>query len=250
MSIRILHCLPVVLIIGASLTGEVRGQEIERGFFPPQQVGAGGGPYLAVVQLSMPEFDRRLTGMGLEGLPEWATLYGAGGHFQIGSLMIGGFSLGGTVDRSGVAGGAMREARVDISHGGLTVGYVKAVSNLKLALGGSIGVGTLAARLSRSPQTGPLWDGIWTYYGTGFTGTVDAGNLDISTELSGSYFFFEPFVSIRYWLIPMVAVDLGAFYRIGGIGSGKLEVNGEKIPDSPKLDLSGMGIKVGVFLGF
>ena len=84
------------------------------------------------------------------------------------------------------------------------------------------------AKLSRFPQAGRSWDGTWTYYETGFAGTVGAGDLETSAELSGNYFFFEPFVSIRYWLMPLVAVDMGACYRLGGIGSGKLESNGRK----------------------
>ena len=57
-------------------------------------------------------------------------------------------------------------------------------------------------------------------------------------------------MSIRYWLIPLVAVDLSAVYGLAGIKAGKLELNGESIADAPKLDLSGMGVKIGIFFGF
>lgn len=250
MSNRIFRSLPVALLVGAFLTCGVMAQGTERGFFPPQQAGAGGGPYYAAFQLSIPELDSRLAEMGLEGLPEWISLFGAGGSIQMGSLMIGGFTLVGAVQRSGTAAGIERKARLDLSYGGLTVGYVKAMSNLKLTLGGAIGTGRLVLKLNRFPQTGRSWDGTWQYYAAGFTGTVDAGSLDTSAELSGNYFFLEPFFGIRYWLMPLVAFDLNAFYRLGRIGAGKLESIGESIADSPALDLSGMGLRVGLFLGF
>jgi hypothetical protein len=210
----------------------VSGQEMGRGFFPPQQAGVGGGPSYALVQLSVPELDSRLLSMGLEGLPEWMSLIGANGHFQIGSLMIGAFSLSGSVDRSSSSGGISREASVVLSYSGITVGYVKAVSNLKLTLGGSFGAGSLVTSE------------------TGFTGSVDSAALDISSVLTGKYYFFEPFAGLRYWIMPLVAVDLSAVYGLAGVGAGKLELNGEKISDAPKLDLSGMGVKIGIFLGF
>ncbi len=250
MSVRILRCLPIALLLSAAMVVEVLGQEEGRGFFPPQQVGAGGGPGYALVQLSLPDLDNRLISMGLEGLPEWISLVGVNGHFQIGSLMIGAFSLSGSVDRSSSSGGISREASVVLSYSGITIGYVKAVRNMKLTLGGSLGAGSLVTKLSRFPQTGRTWDGLWSYYETGFTGSVDSATLDISSVLTGNYYFFEPFVSIRYWLIPLVAVDLSAVYGLAGIKAGKLELNGESIADAPKLDLSGMGVKIGIFFGF
>jgi len=250
MSVRILRCLPIALLFTAAMVVEVLGQEEGRGFSPPQQVGAGVGPSYALIQLSLPDLDNRLLSMGLEGLPEWISLTGVNGHFQIGSLMIGAFSLGGSLDRTGSSGGISREASVELSYGGITVGYVKAVSNIKLALGGSLGAGSLVTRLSRFPQTGRTWDGVWSYFETGFTGSVDSAALDISSVLTGKYYFFEPFVSIRYWPVPLVALDLSAVYGLAGIKAGKLELNGESIADAPKLDLSGMGVKIGIFFGF
>lgn len=250
MSVRIIHCLPIALLLSATMVVEVLGQEEGRGFFPPQQAGAGGGPGYALVQLSLPDLDNRLLSMGLEGLPEWISLVGVNGHFQIGSLMIGAFSLSGSVDRSGSSGGISREASVELSYSGITVGYVKAVRNMKLTLGGSLGTGSLVTRLRRFPQTGRTWDGIWSYYETGFTDSVDSAALDISSVLTGNYYFFEPFVSIRYWFIPLVAVDLSAVYGLAAIKAGKLELNGGSIADAPKLNLSGMGVKVGIFFGF
>ena len=250
MSVRILRCLPIALLLSASMVVEVSGQEQGRGFFPPQQAGAGGGPGYALIQLSLPDLDNRLLSMGLEGLPEWISLVGVNGHIQIGSMMIGAFSLSGSVERSSRNGGISREASVVLSYSGITIGYVKAVSNMKLTMGGSLGTGSLVTRLRRFPQTGQTWDGVWSYYETGFTGSVDSATLDISSVLNGNYYFFEPFVSIRYWLVPLVALDLSAVYGMAGIKAGKLELNGKSIADAPKYELSGMGMKIGIFFGF
>ncbi len=250
MLLRISNHLLCTLLLVTLLPSGAIGQETGRGFFPPQQAGGGGGPCFAMVQLSLPELNSRLASMGLEGLPQWVSLFGGDGHFQVGHVMIGGFALGGSVERSIVSEGIVRRASVNLSHSGLRLGYVKAVSRMKLTLGGSIGGGHMETRLCRFPQTARSWDDVWTYYESDFSEVVDAGDLDTSAELSGNYFFVEPFFSLRYWVIPLVAVDLGAFYRMGGIGVGKLKMNGESIPEAPKFDFSGMGVRVGIFLGF
>jgi hypothetical protein len=118
-----------------------------------------------------------------------------------------------------------------------------------MTLGTSVGGGTLLITASRRPSAGSTWNGVWQYYETGFTGTVDAADLDISTRLEGRYFLVEPFLSMRYRLWKVISLDLGAFYHWGKVGAGRLEQNGSAIPDAPALDLSGMGFRLGLFLG-
>jgi hypothetical protein len=197
------------------LTVVVHAQAPDRGFYPPQQAGAGGGPYFGKLQLSVPELDTRLEAMGLEALPEWITVAGGGGSFHWNHLLIGGMGYGASFETSSVVGGITRRAKI-----------------------------------ARAPQAGSNWTDVWTYYDAGFSGTVDAADLTTASHLTGSYFWAEPFVSLRYWVIPLVAVDVGAFYSYGRNGSGKLEENGRRISGAPELDLSGLGFRFGVFLGF
>lgn len=250
MYLRIRNILLSLMLAVALLPSTAAGQGTERGFFPPQQMGAGAGPYFSMTQFKLPELDTQLAGMGLEGIPEWLDMYGAGGGMNLGFFWIGGFELSGTVKRTEESGGTVREAYVDLSQSGLAIGFVKSAGNIKLTAGSLIGAGRMDIRLVRRPSAAGSWSGTWTYYGTGFTGTVDAADMNISTRLEGKYFLLEPYLSLRYWPVPLVAFDLGATYRIGTIGSGKLRQNGEKIPGSPEFKMGGMGFRFGIFFGF
>ena len=232
------------------MPGHIQAQVEESGFYPPQQLGAGGGPYFGLMQLSVPELDAQLALMGLEGMPDWLPAYGGGGTIHIGRFLIGGMGYSGTHSTSATAAGIAREAEVTVGRAGLVLGYIKAISNMKLTLGGLIGFGSLDARIRRSPQGSADWTDVWEYFDTAFTGTVDAVDLSVSSRLTADYFWAEPFVSLRYWVIPLVALDLTAFYSYGKIGAGKLKENDRSIAGSPEIDLSGMGFRVGLFFGF
>lgn len=247
---RTLLCTVSLAGLLIMLPAQVSAQAEQRGFYPPQQLGAGGGPYFGLLQLSVPELDDRLRAMGLEVLPGWLPTFGGGGTIHVGRFLIGGMGYSGTHTTTATTGGISREAEVRVGRAGLVLGYVKAISNIKLTLGGMLGVGTLDIRLRRFPPGAPDWTAVWSYYETGFTGTVDAADLNVSTQLSGRHFWIEPLVSLRYWLIPLVAVDLTAFYSYGKIGAGKLMENDRSIPGAPEFDLSGMGFRIGVFFGF
>jgi hypothetical protein len=229
---------------------QASAQVEERGFYPPQQMGAGGGPYFGLMQLSVPELDDRLAAMGLEVLPDWLPTYGGGGTIHVGRFLIGGMGYSGTHSTSAAAAGIARQADITVGHAGLMLGYIKAISNMKLTLGSLLGMGSFEAQIRRAPQGSADWTGVWEYYDSGFTGTVDAADLSVSTRLSASYFWAEPFISLRYWVIPLVALDLTAHYSYGKIGAGKLKENDRSISGAPEMDLSGMGFRIGIFFGF
>jgi hypothetical protein len=232
------------------LTVAAQAQAPDRGFYPPQQAGAGGGPYFGMLQLSIPELDTRLEAMGLDAIPEWMTVTGGGGSFHWNHFLVGGMGYGASFETSRAVGGISRKAELSVGRAGVLLGYVKAIGNMKLTVGSMLGAGSFEMKISRAPLAGPNWTDVWTYYDAGFSGTVDAADLTTTSHLTGNYFWAEPFVSLRYWVIPLIAVDVGAFYSYGRIGAGKLEENGRGISGSPELDLSGLGFRFGVFLGF
>lgn len=242
-----LSVVTVLLLVTGAIPSAAQEQS---GFFPPQQLGAGGGGSWGMLRLDLPDLDTRLAGMGLEALPEWISLSGGGGVLNIGHFLIGGHGWGGSVRSEATAGGIVRSARLDLSLAGVTMGWVKAIGRLKLTLGGTLGLGHLDLLLRRGPAAAPDWDGVWDYYETAFSGTVDASSLDTSSRLEGRFLWVEPSVGMRYWLIPLVAVDVGAFYSWGSVRAGELRHEGEAVTDAPALDLSGMGFRVGVFFGF
>jgi len=225
-------------------------QNLETGFMAPQAFGAGGAVYVSMISIDLPDIDSRLTAMGLDPLSDWITLRGGGGSINAGEFWIGGYSVGGTVEMSAVTGGILREARLDLSQGGVSIGYLKAFGRMKLTLGGTVGLGRLDLHLVRRPEAAGTWNSAWQYYDTGFSGTVDATSLATSTAISGKYFLLEPSINLRYWFMPVFAIDLGATYQLATIGAGKLKENGQAITGSPELGLSGMGMRIGLYIGF
>ena len=167
------------------------------------------------------------------------------GHFQ-----MGGWGWGGSATSEATSGGIDRSARLDLSLAGVFLGWVKAAGMMKLTLGGTVGMGRFELLLHREPTAAPTWARVWTYYESTFAGSVDASALETSTRLDARFLWLEPSVSLRYWLVPLVAVDVCAVYSWGRIGAGKLRCEGDKISDAPALDLSGLGFRVGIFLGF
>lgn len=240
------------LLISAMLIplSSAAAQNMKSGFHAPQAFGAGGGAYISMVKIEVPDLNSRLAAMGLDPFPDWISLQGGGGGVNIGSVWIGGFSSGGTIKMSATSGGILREARIDISQGGFTLGYLKAFGRMKLTIGGTVGMGHMDIRLIRRPQATGTWDDVWEYYATGFAGPVDASSLTTSSTIEGKYFLFEPYLSLRWWFMPMFAIDMGATYQLATIGGGRLRENGQSISGSPELDLSGMGVRIGLYIGF
>jgi hypothetical protein len=239
-----------LLLLAAALPPGVSAQPAEGGFYPPQQAGVGGGGSWGLLRLQLPELDDRLAAMGLDPLPGWLPVSGGGGVFNIGHLQVGGWGWEGSAVSEATSGGLVRSARLDLSMTGLFLGWVKAAGMMKLTLGGTLGLGHIDLLLRRGPEAVPAWAGVWDYYESAFSGSVDASALDTSARMDARFFWLEPSVSLRYWFIPLVAVDVCAVYSWGRVGAGKLRYEGEKIPDAPALDLSGLGFRVGIFLGF
>ncbi len=237
-------------IICLPLPAGVSAQEEDEGFFPPQQVGAGVGPGIMVAPLALPALDDRFAALGLDALPGSLTLYGAEGVINIGRLLVGLGSFVGETELSATAGGVYRAGQVALAYTGLVVGWVKATGKFKLTLGGSIGGGTLYLRLIRRPVTDGSWTDLWATYTTAFTGPIAAADLETAAHLEGNFFTFGPKISARWWFMPLVALEVGASYQFGKIGAGRLEADGRRVPESPELDLSGVTIRAGLFLGF
>jgi|GEM_PF-7052741 len=222
----------------------------EDGFFPPQQIGAGGAAAVMSAQLSLPALDDRLADLGLEPLPGSLTLFGGEGIVNIGHVLIGFSGFGGQTQFEATAGGVYREATVSLEYSGLVLGWVKAAGKFKFSLGAAIGLSRLTVRTIRRPAAGSNWTDLWEPYGTAFPGPVAAADLETAMHIEGSCLSLAPRLNARWWFLPFLALDVGASYRLGTIAGGKLTADGREIPGSPELDLSGVGLRAGLFLGF
>ena len=70
------------------------------------------------------------------------------------------------------------------------------------------------------------------------------------TELSGTFFNFQPYVAIKWQFLDRMGLRISAGYNKGTIGAGKWRLNGHiPVNDSPKSALGGFTIRTVVYFG-
>ncbi len=70
------------------------------------------------------------------------------------------------------------------------------------------------------------------------------------TDLSGTFFNFQPYVAIKWQIMDRVGLRLSLGYNQGTIGPGKWYLNDRKlIADSPESSLKGLTIRTMLYLG-
>ena len=70
------------------------------------------------------------------------------------------------------------------------------------------------------------------------------------TELSGTFFNFQPYIAIKWQFLDRMGLRISAGYNKGTIGSGKWRLNGHiPINDSPKSALQGITLRTVIYFG-
>ena len=70
------------------------------------------------------------------------------------------------------------------------------------------------------------------------------------TELSGTFFNFQPYVAVKWQFLDRMGLRISAGYNKGTIGAGKWKLNGHvPVNDSPKSALGGFTIRTVVYFG-
>ena len=70
------------------------------------------------------------------------------------------------------------------------------------------------------------------------------------TELSGTFFNFQPYVAVKWQFLDIMGIRISAGYNKGTIGAGKWKLNGHvPVNDSPKSALGGFTIRSVVYFG-
>ncbi len=70
------------------------------------------------------------------------------------------------------------------------------------------------------------------------------------TELSGTFFNFQPYVAVKWQFLDRMGLRISAGYNKGTIGAGKWRLNGHvPINDSPEAALGGITIRTVVYFG-
>ena len=70
------------------------------------------------------------------------------------------------------------------------------------------------------------------------------------TELSGTFFNFQPYVAVKWQFLDRMGLRISAGYNKGTIGAGKWKLNGHlPVNDSPESALGGFTIRTVVYFG-
>jgi len=168
------------------------------------------------------------------------------------------------------------EARMSLMLGAITVEYVIPISrDLEMTAGALMGLGRYSLSIDQHMGTPS-----WKKYSQNIYGYIDADNdlyvpLDtansapddaaeiiyrdglvplavtgIMTELSGTFFNFQPYVAIKWQFLDRMGLRLSAGFNKGTIGAGEWKLNGHSpISDSPKSAIQGFALRVMVYFG-
>ena len=215
---------------------------------------------------------------------------GEGFAHMTGKWRIGGYAGFGSTSTSTVAnalvnvGNAVQqytgsdaptiEAKITLSLGAGSVEYVMPIfQDLEISAGAMMGLGRLNLSLEQS-STLTNWNSIFGYsFGTVDTVTVDGvltykytssagsgtsqdysfvtenGKITLS-DLSGTFFNFQPYVAIKWQLLDRVGLRISAGFNKGTIGQGRWKLNGRNfIADSEEYIFRGTSFRTMIYLG-
>ena len=166
------------------------------------------------------------------------------------------------------------EAKITLSLGAGSVEYVMPIfQDLEISAGAMMGLGRLNLSLEQS-STLTNWNSIFGYsFGTVTTDTVDGvitykysstegtgtsddysfvtenGKITLS-DLSGTFFNFQPYVAIKWQLLDRVGLRISAGFNKGTIGQGRWKLNGRNfIADSEEYIFRGTSFRTMIYLG-
>tara|TARA_B110000014_G_scaffold155416_1_gene109044 strand:+ start:335 stop:1255 length:921 start_codon:yes stop_codon:yes gene_type:complete len=171
------------------------------------------------------------------------------------------------------------KARINFLMGAMTIEYVFPVyRDLEVMAGALMGVGRYTLSVDQHIET-PQWSKFSTnMYGylTGDSILVELDTLggatraDLEdtadryrindlrpinvngtmTELSGTFFNFQPYVAVKWQFLDRMGLRISAGYNKGTIGAGKWKLNGHvPVNDSPESALGGFTIRTVVYFG-
>ena len=70
------------------------------------------------------------------------------------------------------------------------------------------------------------------------------------TELSGTFFNFQPYIALKWQFLDRMGLRISAGYNKGTIGAGKWKLNGSApVNDSPESALRGITIRTVIYFG-
>ena len=165
-------------------------------------------------------------------------------------------------------------ARLSFLLGAVTTEYVFPVfRDLEVMAGALMGIGRYTLSIDQhigTPKWGKLGNNMYgEIYGDTVLIQLDGPDFDdeakdnneseflrpinvtgTMTELSGTFFNFQPYVAIKWQFLDRMGLRISAGYNRGTIASGKWKLNGNRpINDSPESALHGITLRTVIYFG-
>ena len=168
------------------------------------------------------------------------------------------------------------EAKLTFSLGAASIEYVMPIfQDLEISAGAMMGLGRLNLSIDQYAAN-PSWDKLFDFaYGSkawilnedGTDSTLtyyyavddvlnpidgfDASNAPgVMSDLSGTFFNFQPYVAIKWQLLDRVGLRISAGFNKGTIGQGRWKLNSRYlIGDSKEYTLQGVSFRTMLYLG-
>ncbi len=164
------------------------------------------------------------------------------------------------------------EAKITISLGAASIEYVMPVfQDLEISAGAMMGLGRMNLSIDQyaaNPKWTEMFDFSYgpkvpadsnstvSYYyavdnlGNPISGFNAANAPGVMSDLSGTFFNFQPYVAVKWQLLDRVGLRISAGFNKGTIGQGRWKLNSRYlIGDSEKYTLSGVTFRTMLYLG-
>lgn len=227
-------------------TGVVHSQD-KRYFDTPFGGGIGYMPGWYFPDLV--PLNEELKSIGIPSLSETGFYSSGGGGFIylgfVDYLRIGGLGFGGSTSEisSRDANGLTKEARYNLSGGGLTIEYsLPFIRNIAVSLGVLIGGGSIKIDVYNN-NSNFSWQNVWEE-------TLNASTENINRSLTNSFFIFAPTLNVDIPLYRFVSFRIGGGYQITFDDEWEVD-NGKEITGVPSnLNGNSFFLQSGIFIGF
>lgn len=223
----------------------------EYSYWNRRKVGGAGGVTPIAGIFDNKEIDKYLNTAGFKELLGSDPIYLIGGEgygyiMFLKNVRMGGWGASGSRTVSVFEGNMKKEVEYSVTYGGFLVDYVQPVAHkLDVALGASIGGGSVGITMHRDDGKFKRWDSLWIEYGN-----VNQTSSNYTRRLEGSYVVFNPRINIEYTPLTWFQLRVGIGYPIMFSPEWKLDEKVDVSDYPANIKLNGYTINAGIMFGF
>jgi len=213
------------------------------------RAGGGGEFTTGYLYADLDDINAQIRRMGISEVSERVFLVGGRGYARIGHLLIGGAGFAGETKSSGTPDCCARYARVGIAYGGVILGLTTKQDRYEAAAGMLFGGGSVEIVRERNSRSVRDWDEAWEIFDKSGPDSVATEDIDLTSKITGDFIALQPFLEVKYRMLPFMALGLSASYLNAGVGRGEWKLDGVSIPDSPESNIGGWCLRLGFQFG-